>query len=736
MDQTLAYREELTRLRETQEEIARQLAGIGARYYGHDLVEQALDAKRQEKKQRLELLQKEPYFGRLDFQEDGTAAPVPLYIGKRGLNRADTDDPWIIDWRAPVASLFYSFTGGDEPVTYEAPDGPVQGVVHLKRNLAIRDGTLQRVVDSYVRGEDNLGVSDEFLLYRLGENKDNRLRDIVATIQAEQDRIIRAPGDAALLIQGAAGSGKTTVALHRLAYLLYRYRERMRAERMIIFAPNPMFLDYISGVLPELGVGDIRQTTFADWALEQLQHRVALKDDRVERERRFSVGARPAADGRVTGTDGEMATGETATGDATAMSGVTAGRWKGSLAFKELLEEALAAFERDYLPDEDFTPWDGALLPAETIRSWFETEYGHEPLARRKERLAARIRRWMEMELQTCGDAALRKTNGQTGKRRLQAFLNKLPQTDALSFYKLLFGVVKPPARMRWRWDEVASTPFAAATRTDLQNGFVAYEDLAPLVWIHHRLHGGPDRTFDHVVIDEAQDVSPFQVALLRAYMREPSFTILGDLAQGIHDDRGILRWEELAAVFPPSSAIRHDLTLSYRSTMEIIAFANRILPHTGTGLPPAQPVFRSGEDVKVIRVTDARERLRLIRSFAEECVRQGMLSVALIGRTTDDCRELWRSLAEDGLEAALIEEGQSEYRGGLSVIPAHLSKGLEFDAVLLADADATRYPATPLNAKLLYVGCTRALHRLYVLYNGRLSPLLEREDSHAKPQR
>ncbi len=708
MDQHRAYREELDRLRETQKEIAGQLAGIGARYYGNDLVEQALDAKRLEKKQRLELLQKEPYFGRLDFQEDGAAAPVPLYIGKRGMNRADSGEPWIIDWRAPVAGLFYSFTGGDGPATYEAPDGPVRGVVHLKRNLAIRDGTLQRVVDTYVRGADNLGVSDEFLLYRLGENKDNRLRDIVATIQAEQDRIIRAPADTALLIQGAAGSGKTTVALHRLAYLLYRYRERMRAERMIIFAPNPMFLDYISGVLPELGVGDIRQATFADWVLEQLRHQVSLKDDRTGRERRFAVGA----------------------GDATDRSGgVTAGRWKGSLAFKDLLEDALAAFERDFLPDEDFTPWEGALLPAETISNWFYTEYGHEPLARRKERLAARIRRWMEMELQACGDAALRKKLGQIGKRRLQAFLKKLHETDALSFYKLLFGAVKPPARMRWRWHEVASSPFAAATRIDLENGLAAYEDLAPLVWIQRRLHGDQGLKFDHVVIDEAQDVSPFQVALLRAYMREPSFTILGDLAQGIHDDRGIHRWEELAAVFPTSSAVRHDLKLSYRSTMEIIAFANRILPHTGTGLPPAQPVFRSGEDVQVVRAADARERRRLLRSFAEECARQGMLSVAVIGRTPDDCRELWRLLAEDGVEAALIEEGQSEYRGGLSVIPVHLSKGLEFDAVLLADADATRYPATPLNAKLLYVGCTRALHRLCVLYSGRLSPLLERED-------
>jgi len=210
--------------------------------------------------------------------------------------------------------------------------------------------------------------------------------------------------------------------------------------------------------------------------------------------------------------------------------------------------------------------------------------------------------------------------------------------------------------------------------------------------------------------------------------MREPSFTILGDLAQAIHDGRGILRWEELAAVFPPSSVVRHDITLSYRSTAEIIEFANRILPHTGAGLSPAQPVFRSGEEVKVIRARDAGERRRLVCSFLDECRRKGMRSVALIGRQAEDCRELWRTLKEDGVEADLLEEGQREYRGGLSVVPVHLSKGLEFDAVLLTDADATRYPATPPGAKLLYVGCTRALHLLRVLYVGRISPLLERE--------
>jgi DNA helicase-2/ATP-dependent DNA helicase PcrA len=270
------YKEEQPRLQNTFREIDDQRADIGPIYRGKDYVEQLLEAKREETRQRLELLANEPYFGRLDFREEGKSEPLPLYIGKRGLDHKKTSAPYVIDWRAPVASLFYSFTGGDAPVTYEAPDGTIQGDIHRKRNLSIRDKELQRVVDSYERGGDNIGLNDEFLLYRLGDKKDNRLRDIVSTIQAEQDLIIRAPRYKALIIQGAAGSGKTTVALHRLAFLLYQYQQQIRAERMIIFAPNTMFLDYISGVLPELGVGNVRQTTFAEWALDILSGDVRL----------------------------------------------------------------------------------------------------------------------------------------------------------------------------------------------------------------------------------------------------------------------------------------------------------------------------------------------------------------------------------------------------------------------------------------------------------------------------
>lgn len=690
-DATDMYEEERSRLNHTFEEIERQHSAIGPVYRGQDFVEQLLEAKREETRQRLKVLGTEPYFGRLDFQEKGRQSPAPLYIGKRGMDRRDTGEPYIIDWRAPVASLFYSFTGGDESVIYEAPEGSVEGEVHRKRNLSIRDRILQRVVESYVRGGENLGLSDEFLLYRLGEKKDNRLRDIVSTIQSEQDRIIRAPRRLAMIIQGAAGSGKTTVALHRLAFLLYQYQDQVKAERMIIFAPNAMFLDYISGVLPELGVGSVRQTTFADWALDKLGESVRLAEAGGEGGIWFSTaGRRPAIDD------------------------LTPGRFKGSLRYRDWIEAELERYENAYLKDENFEAWDRRVLPAGTIREWFDVEYRHYPLAKRRERLIGRINRWLEMQLKEIGDPKIRKERAKTGKQRLKAFEKKLPQADPMTFYRSLFE--QPEA--------FVPADLAAKTKALLKKGQAMPEDLPALVWIHRRFHG-PEETFDHVVLDEAQDVPPFQIALLNTMMAEPSFTILGDLAQGIHAYRGVQRWEELSSVFPEDSRAYHELRMSYRSTLEIIEFANRILPFTGTSLPPAQPVFRSGDPVEVAEVRSSEEKIARISAYIADNRSRGMQTIAVIARTDDNCRELAAELEKAGVEARLISEGQTRYGGGVSIVPVYLAKGLEFDAVLLADADAEHYANDPQDAKLLYVACTRALHRLTLLYQGKRSPLL-----------
>ncbi|MBD2871178.1 HelD family protein [Paenibacillus arenilitoris] len=684
-----AYQEEQRRLTESLRDISAQLQAIGPRYKGDDFTEQMLDLQQEERRQRLEISKKEPYFGRIDFQELPAGEPKPLYIGKAGVAKQGSNELLVIDWRAPVASLFYSFTGGDAPAAYESPDGEISGHVHLKRNFMIRQGEIVRLVDSFVRGQEEGSVTDEFLLYRLGENKDNKLRDIVSTIQGEQDRIIRAERGKALFIQGVAGSGKTTVALHRLAYLLYQYADRMRAERMIIFAPNRMFLDYISGVLPELGVGDIQQTTFGDWAFELLEKSVTLQDPSETMAYWFEQ--------HRTAEEIEH----------------SSGRFKGSLAFKAIVDEKLADFEKKIVPVVPFVPVDGLELPPALMREWYDTDYGEETLMNKRDRLVSRIRRWFESELKMrkIADKKIRSK----ALAKFNAFTKKIPSYSSVELYASLFQGKQASKGI----------PKAIAERTGerLGKNAAAAEDLAPLAYIQLQLYGLPKQAFDHIVIDEAQDYSPFQLEVLRLCQRTASMTVLGDLQQGIHAYAGIQSWSELTSIFVEEQVGFFELNRSYRSTMEIIEFANKILGEMTGGVKPAVPVFRSGDPVESAEsaragwLADIASTVRLWRE-------QGHYeTISVIGRTAQECERIHTHLLDSGFDASLVQSKQPAYGGGLSVVPVYLSKGLEFDAVLIADAGEEAYSG--LDAKLLYVGCTRALHKLKLLHIGSLTPLI-----------
>ncbi|MGZ9586082.1 HelD family protein [Paenibacillus marinisediminis] len=713
-----AYQEEHQRLEQTLLEISKQYEALRRIpvYTGNNFTEQVLEDAREQRRQRLKRAEREPYFGRIDIRETTRTNTIPLYIGKHGvgmdsktpiplsagsLGKEDEDlYPLVIDWRAPVASLFYSFTGGNVPASYESPEGTIEAEVFLKRNLVVRKEQLQRVVDTYNRDSSEEHVTDEFLVYRLGENKDNRLRDIVSTIQAEQDLIIRAAKNQALFIQGVAGSGKTTVALHRLAYLLYQYHEQLKSERMIIFAPNRMFLDYISDVLPELGVGDIQQRTFSDWALELtgLDERVQLADVMDEIEHWYgSIAKRPE------------------------FTSETVGRIKGSLRWMKLLDEHIERWVEHAVPEEDFSPWDNHTLPRATILEWFTHDYKSYEPAKRVERIQARIQRWIEMELKLIRNRTQLQDNKKKSTSRLKAYMKKWPNTDVLQVYKSLLQ------------SEAAEQllPASAVNETlkHIKKKYIKPEDLASLVYLHISLYGieSSDR-FDHVVIDEAQDFSPLQIALLDRMVKTHSFTVLGDLSQGIHAYAGIEDWSEMRELFGPELSSYYALTRSYRSTMEIIHFANTILKRGVQTSMLAEPVFRGGNRVRIVHM-NSQETVSWIKSELERHLEQGYQTTAILTRTTDEARSLYEQLQSMGVQVSLIDGRQQKYTGGVSVLPVYLSKGLEFDAVLLTSADAVHYQANPLEARLMYVGCTRALHELTLCAEGKLSPLVPEND-------
>lgn len=655
-----------------------------------EVAQEIVDTMREEQIHALERSQREPYFGRLDFMELEDTTPFPFYIGKRGLEETTTGERLVIDWRAPVASLFYSFSGKGEQASYEAPKGTIEGLVFLKRNIVVREGELQRVVDSFVKGQENLGVTDEFLLYRLADNKDSRLRDIVSTIQAEQDQIIRAKREKTVLIQGVAGSGKTTVALHRLAYMLYEHKGQLRAERMAIFAPNAMFVDYISEVLPELGVGGVKQTTFAQWVLAVLEFSVSLREPGRRLERWFAL-----TKDQLTLREHEVA------------------QLKGSRKFVQSLDSYLWDLETLALPKEDFEAWDGLVLGHEVIQSWFVDEYRHYPLAQRKARVLARLKRWYEMQYKNTKPHDFQKTYKKLAMQRLKAYERKWPNFSPIQVYQDVL------ARFGLTLHDAPGRKKARPNRPEVE-----IEDLAPILYLHQKLNGIDSRDrFDHVVIDEAQDFSPLQLEVLKAYCPSLSFTILGDLSQSIHTYQGITTWQSFLELFPEDKAVYYQLDVSYRSTMEIIEFANSIIGRF-PGFSRAEPVFRSGEPVQVVKV-DKRERWNRAAAAVKE-LKTGANTVAVVCRTEQDCRVAHQALQDDGVEAQLIDASKTEYEGGISVLPVYLTKGFEFDAVLLLGVEAQQYDESALSAKLLYVGCTRALHKLWIHYSEAPSPLIE----------
>lgn len=648
-------------------------------YIGDDFTKNILEDSRKRVRESLAIAQKEPYFARLDFKDEEKKDVKATYIGKAGVFDEHTGNVLITDWRAPIASLFYGFSGNEDDVYYQSPDGVVEGEIYLKRNIVTYEQELQRVIDRYIRGEQKSSGGDEFLLYKLGDQKDNRLRDIVATIQGEQNEIIRHPLNKAVIIQGAAGSGKTTIALHRLAYLLYEYREQLAARRMIIFAPNTIFLDYISQVLPELGVGDIVQTTFPKWVM------TTIIDDPQCKLESLSNRRKAFFESETGGQD----------------------NWKGSLTFQQQIREQLAHLEKDWLPEEDFIPWENKQgVPLEKMKNWLEVDFKNNPVIQKYERLKAKLTRWVEIEAKMYEEKKEQEQARKDGKKELRRYLRKWKKRKPYDLY----------ARILKRMG-----------RTDLlpPKEKITLDDLAPLLDIHDYWYGiDKDERFDHVVIDEAQDFSPYQISVLHARTKTASFTILGDLAQGIHSNEGLDAWENVINLFGTSRAKFFQMTKSYRSTYEIIAFSNTILNHLANRPAYAEPVFRSGQDVQIQRVA-AEEKIVNINEWVHEMKTQGMNTIAVILRSEANCNKIYPKLKEEIPALNMITIEDESYEGGISLLPVYVSKGLEFDSVLMVDVDELNYPKTEQATKLLYVGCTRALHHLSIIYSEKVSPLL-----------
>lgn len=671
----------------------------------------------EKERNRMESIMNKPYFSRINFKKEGEEREEELYIGKTSLYDRDNQMPIIVDWRSPIANVYYDGRLGD--VSYEVNGEKRHGYLSLKRQYEIEKGMLRNFNDV------DLTTHDELLQKSLSGKADNRLTEIVSTIQKEQNEVIRASLQHPIIVQGAAGSGKTTIALHRISYFLYTLGERFNPEKLMILAPNRLFIDYISDVLPELGVNKIKQTTYIDFIKETLGKKIRV----IPPEKKLLL----------------LVEGST---QADLIKKVSA--FKGSLNFKAVIDQYLEDIEQKLCPANDFMLDKYRLMKAQKLKRLFLKEYRYLPVYSRidkiKQLLANHLRTKKKLILTKVeekyddaleralygikDDAKRRKkvvaimdgkesrinTINAKAKNATKDYLNTLTKKDIYSLYKELLGSEELLCKYATSLSEAEISGLVQYSKKIFEKKAFELEDLAPIFYLKAKLEGIDEKyKMKSVFVDEAQDYSYFQFAALKEGFNTNLFTIVGDLAQSIHAYRGMNSWGPLLeSIFSDANYI--SLQKSYRTTVEIMELANDILKNMKEELPIVEPVVRHGPK-PIFRKTASLNELEFIRIIEEDIQSfkdQDLHSIAIIGRTASESNKLYTLLEESKLNIQYLDETEDMKKGNILILPSYLSKGLEFDAVLLICLEEP-YSAQELDIKLLYVAMTRPMHRLHL---------------------
>ena len=563
---------------------------------------------------------------------------------------------------------------------------------------------------------------DAYLQSVLGQVSSDKLREIVTTIQAEQNLAIRHPMQTPLIVQGVAGSGKTTIALHRIAWLLYAHRKTLRPEQLMILAPNPLFLDYISQVLPDLGVERVMQTTFPGLC-------------------RTLLGKYLPKTAAVTRLEDKLS----ASTEARAAVGAVLRR-KGSLAYKASIETFLQAWQEELIPREGWTFGNVLLFSQEELKSIFLRQLAPFPIRTRMDEMKKYLRRrlkiaaeQMKVQLQKLAqnrlDELLRRLpDGPERRQRVTKLLEsrdaRLKEVDDraaayLKAYPALWPDVSLTTVYAQYLTRCEGEAVQAATLPGLAKGQAQLEDLPALVTLGKFICGIKQLPIRHVVVDECQDFSPYQVQLLRELTTNASFTLVGDLMQGVHEEEGIHSFSEwLDPIFHGEAEVK-QLVTSYRNTMEIMTLASQVAArHPVEGQLTAKPVLRHGETPHVYACRDEKARVARLAALAQGWQEAGYHTIAIIEKTKQQAEKTYRALKKL-LPVRLLAEGDASYTGGLLVLPAALAKGLEFDCVIVGECSAENFPDDAFLSRVLYVLLTRPLHHLALVYTGALTPLI-----------
>ena len=607
-----------------------------------------------DKRRRLGKILEIPYFGRIDFKEKKEGSEtMPLYIGIHTFYDPNQKINLIYDWRAPVSSMFYDHELGE--AAYSSPAGEINGEISLKRQYRIRNGKMEYMLES------SLTVHDDILQKELSANADDKMKNIVTTIQREQNRIIRNEEAPVLIIQGVAGSGKTSIALHRIAYLLYAQKGDISSKDILIVSPNKVFADYISNVLPELG-----EETVPETSMEQILS--GILDNKYKYRNFFE---------QVT----ELL-------DKPAPDFIERIRYKASFEFISQLDKFILHAENTYFKATDVQLTRLVTIPAEFIEEQFR-RFNRYPMRQRFETMTDYILDMMKVKYGFTVTTAERNLL----KKEIQKMFTG---NNDLQVYKDFF--------------EWSGQPDMFKTR---KNHTLEYADLAPLAYLHMALDGNTVRhRVKHLLIDEMQDYSPVQYKVLQK-LYPCRKTVLGDACQSVNP-YGSSTANIIRKAFVTGEEMK--LCKSYRSTFEINDFAQKILTNE-----ELEPVIRHGEHPAILRFKNMEEEISGIANILSTFKTSNHKSLGIICKTEAQAMEMTEKLKAYTSNIYFLSNRSSAFAKGIIVTSAHMAKGLEFDEVIVPRVDDKNY-STPIDKSMLYVAVTRAMHKLTLTYHGKPS--------------
>lgn len=627
----------------------------------------------------LEKMIKSPYFARIDFKFDDEDEFEKIYIGRSSLRKNSYQEMYVYDWRSPIASVFYRFMTGE--AFYDAPCGRVTGELNLKRQYEIKNGILEYFFDSDVQ------IVDEFLRQLLSQNTTAKMKAIVETIQHEQDVVIRDMENDLLMVQGVAGSGKTSIALHRAAYLMYQgLQTKLSANNIMIISPNSIFEQYISNVLPELGEDNVISSVFEDILSELLNGRkIQSRNDFLENlivNSKYKEISRNSIE------------------------------FKTSSFFREILDQFLIDIPRQWIEFEDVY-YEGKCVVSGQIL---------------KDKILGRPETPLGIKLEQLEDYILEQIFG-TGKGRghkeeknlIKQEIQKFIKIDIVELYKILFSNEayfysllqnsNPSQNIKNIWKY---------TKENLEADSLYYDDAIAIAYLYLKIYRtNKYKNIKQVVIDEAQDYYPLQYEIFNLLFSNAKFTILGDMKQTLAKKEDISFYEQIQKILNKKKSSLIMLDKSFRCTNEILNFSLKFIEQSSQ----IKSFNRNGDSPKVYIADNSEIFIDEIVKEIKLCQEKGFQSICLICKTEKNSTYLFNKIKHK-LDIQLIKNGSVSDLQGVFILPVYMSKGLEFDTVLICDADSQNYHDED-DKNLLYVACTRALHKLSLFCENEVSPLI-----------